>query len=144
MAVKILIMGLPGAGKTTLAVSLREKILQEGYSVAWLNADTVRREYNDWDFSDDGRIRQSVRMCKLASAATEDYVIADFVAALPIQRIEFGADWTIWVDTISESIYENTNKAFVVPEMYNFHVTEKDAERWSEVITENIIRRSNT
>lgn len=143
MAVKILIMGLPGAGKTTLAAALQEKLLQEGHTVMWLNADVVRREYDDWDFSDDGRIRQSVRMCMLANAAATDYVIADFVAALPIQRSQFGADWTVWIDTVAESVYEDTNKAFVAPETYNFHITEKDAERWSTTITQNIISGSN-
>ena len=84
MATKILIMGLPGAGKTTLAEALRERIWQEGRTVTWLNADEVRKQHDDWDFSETGRVRQSKRMFDLAKAATTDYVIADFVAPLAL------------------------------------------------------------
>jgi adenylylsulfate kinase len=62
MAKRILIMGLPGAGKTTLAKELRLKFWEEGRTVSWLNADKIRKIYNDWDFSTEGRIRQSQRM----------------------------------------------------------------------------------
>ena len=43
-------MGLPGAGKTTLADALAKKIKAKR-----LNADEVRTEANDWDFSEEGR-----------------------------------------------------------------------------------------
>ena len=53
---KILIMGLPGSGKTYLAERLQPLI-----DAAWYNADVVRKMANDWDFSSKGRIRQSMR-----------------------------------------------------------------------------------
>ena len=102
MTQRILIMGLPGAGKTTLAEAVREKLWAEGRTVTWLNADEIRSKYNDWDFSHDGRVRQSKRMRKLAEQSTNDFVIADFVAPLVEMRNNYKADWTIWVDTIRE------------------------------------------
>ena len=58
---KILIMGLPGSGKTYLA-----ERMQPILKAAWYNADKVREMANDWDFSPEGRIRQSLRMKNLA------------------------------------------------------------------------------
>ena len=136
---KILIMGLPGSGKTTLAEVLRTKLWEEGRTVAWLNADEIRALYNDWDFSHEGRIRQSKRMRELADASDNDYVIADFVAPLVEMRNNFKADWVIWVDTIEKGRFEDTNKAFVPPEVYDFRITEQDAEKWAEFIAEHIL-----
>lgn len=136
---RILIMGLPGAGKTYLAERLRERLWQEGRTVAWFNADDVRKQYNDWDFSPAGRIRQSVRMRELADKSTTDYVICDFVAPLPEMRHNFKADWTIWVDTIEAGRYEDTNKMFVEPEVYDFRITEQWAEKWVDFIADHII-----
>lgn len=132
-------MGLPGAGKTTLAEALREELWREGRTVTWLNADKVREEHNDWDFSYNGRIRQSVRMFELSQKATTDYVIADFVAPLEAQRKFFEADWTIWVDTIEQSRYEDTNKMFDKPEIYDFRITEQCAEKWAPYIADHIV-----
>lgn len=132
-------MGLPGAGKTTLAEALREELWREGRTVTWLNADAVREKYNDWDFSYNGRIRQSVRMFELSKEATTDYVIADFVAPLEAQRKFFEADWTIWVDTIDASKYEDTNKMFDKPEIYDFRITEQLAEKWAPHIAYHIV-----
>jgi adenylylsulfate kinase len=139
MAKRILIMGLPGAGKTTLAKELQIKLWEEGRTVSWLNADKIRKIYNDWDFSTEGRIRQSRRMRELADNSTNDYVICDFVAPLAEQRDNFKADCTIWVDTILESRFEDTNKAFVPPAVYEFRVTEQDANKWSEFICRSIL-----
>lgn len=138
MATKILIMGLPGAGKTTLAEALRERIWQEGRTVTWLNADEIRAEYNDWDFSHEGRMRQAGRMRTIADAATTDYVIADFVAPLASMRYTFHADWTVWVDTIREGRYADTNAMFQEPEVYDFRVTEQNANKWADFIGEHI------
>lgn len=153
---KILIMGLPGAGKTYFAERLK-KYLEENAQplnamidsdrlsmsmqakVDWFNADEVRKKYNDWDFSREGRIRQSLRMAEFALKCSGDYVICDFVAPLPEMRHNFKADWTIWIDTIEAGRYEDTNKAFVPPEIYDFRIIEQNAEKWVEFVGEHII-----
>jgi hypothetical protein len=157
---KILIMGLPGSGKTYLATALK-KYLEEfsnvshmpiehlmhleqpptywKASVDWFNADEIRKRFNDWDFSREGRIRQSLRMAEFALKCTGDFVICDFVAPLVEQRNNFKADWTIWVDTIDEGRFEDTNKAFIPPEVYDFRVTEQNAEKWAEFIGTHIL-----
>ena len=100
---RILIMGLPGSGKTYLAQHIVDHLQADKKRVGWLNADDVRKKYNDWDFSPEGRIRQSLRMRELADAMTDcDYVICDFVAPLVEMRNNFKADWTVWVDTIDK------------------------------------------
>jgi adenylylsulfate kinase len=133
---KILIMGLPGSGKTTLANELKK--LLPG-TVVWLNADEVRTKYNDWDFSYEGRIRQSIRMRELAEQSNADYVICDFVAPLPEMRNNFKADWIVWVDTIDKGKFEDTNKAFIPPDKYDFRVTEQDCDKWADIICGKII-----
>lgn len=132
-------MGLPGAGKTYLAELLREQLWQAGRTVSWFNADDVRKQNNDWDFSPAGRIRQSIRMRELADKSTNDFVICDFVAPLPEMRHNFKADWTIWVDTIDTGRYADTNKMFVAPDVYDFRVTEQWAEKWAPYIAEHIL-----
>lgn len=160
MAVKILIMGLPGAGKTYFAERLKQ-YLEDNSSLAtmpasrmarmeslpshykskvdWFNADDVRKRFNDWDFSREGRIRQSLRMAEFALKCTGDYVICDFVAPLPEMRHNFKADWVIWIDTIDAGRYEDTNRAFVPPDVYDFRITEQNAEKWSEFVGEHIL-----
>jgi hypothetical protein len=135
---RILIMGLPGAGKTYLAQQLKQQLENHGSTVGWLNADEVRKHFNDWDFSREGRIRQSLRMRDLADESNTDYVIVDFVAPLPEMRHNFKADWCIWMDTIDAGRYEDTNKMFVEPDVYDFRITEQAAEKWSELIAEHI------
>jgi hypothetical protein len=107
--------------------------------VDWFNADEVRRRYNDWDFSKEGRIRQSIRMFEFALKCTGDYAICDFVAPLPEMRNNFKADWTIWMDTIDAGRYEDTNKAFVPPDVYDFRITEQNADKWVEFVGEHIL-----
>ena len=136
---RILIMGLPGAGKTTFAEALRERLWQEGRTANWLNADAIRQQYNDWDFSQEGRVRQSKRMRELADASTTDYVIADFVAPLVEMRNNYKADWVIWVDTIREGRYADTNAMFQEPDVYDFRITEQAAEKWSEFVATHIL-----
>ena len=86
---KILIMGLPGSGKTTLA-----KHLVPMFNAVWLNADEVRKEADDWDFSPEGRQRQSLRMWTLAEEAIDKnrVVVADFICPTQQNRKEFKAD----------------------------------------------------
>ncbi len=132
---RILIMGLPGAGKTTLALNLFA-ILSP--NALWLNADEIRKKFNDWEFSVQGRIRQSLRMREIADLSNKDYVIADFVCPLAAMRDNYAADFTIWVDTITEGRYEDTNRMFEPPEKYDVRVTEQDAGKWAKIIYEKI------
>ena len=127
-------MGLPGSGKTFLSKELKKQLESLGKKVDWYNADIVREKFNDWDFSQEGRIRQSIRMKVLSDESDADFVIADFVAPLPEMRVNFNADWTIWVDTIKEGRFEDTNKAFVPPDSFDFHVTEQDSKIWAKRI----------
>ena len=160
MTQRILIMGLPGSGKTYFAERLKKYIEDNSNvqtmplermlhlelppiaytsKVDWFNADEIRKKYNDWDFSREGRIRQSIRMFDFAVSCSEDFVICDFVAPLVEQRNNFKADWTIWMDTIDAGRYEDTNRAFEPPEVYDFRVTEKNAEKWAEFVGDHIL-----
>ena len=109
-------------------------------NAVWLNADEVRKEANDWDFSEDGRRRQSLRMRSLAEGAVGDNrtVIADFVCPTKKTREHFGADYVIWMDTIKEGRFEDTNKMFEEPTEYNTRVTSKDAEMWAFLVVQEI------
>jgi broad-specificity NMP kinase len=138
---KILVMGLPGSGKTYFSEKLKNH-LDQTKKVKWFNADDVRKQYNDWDFSSNGRIRQSHRMYELASANDDkDFVICDFVAPLTEMRNNFKADWTIWMDTIDSGRFEDTNKMFVPPEVYDFRITEQNAEKWAEFVGDHILEK---
>lgn len=109
-AFKILVMGLSGSGKTTLAKQLAKKL-----KAKHLNADAIRDEYNDWDFSTEGRIRQAERLSKLGSESDSDYVVIDFICPLEQGRKIINADYTIWMDTIKSCKYQDTNIAFNSP-----------------------------
>jgi adenylylsulfate kinase len=131
----ILIMGLPGSGKTTLANELGPLL-----NAKRLNADEVRREANDWDFSVEGRKRQAKRMADFAIKLKDEgnYVVADFICPTPEARNLFPADYTIWVDTIKEGRFDDTNKMFIKPDKYDFHVTTQDAKNWAPKIYKEI------
>jgi hypothetical protein len=139
MTQRILIMGLPGSGKTYFANQLQQRLVSEGHTCAWYNADAIRQMYNDWDFSHEGRIRQSKRMRNLADDSNQTYAIADFVAPLTEMRHNYKADWTIWMDTIEAGRFEDTNKMFASPTVYDFRITEQNAEKWSEFVAEHIL-----
>ena len=120
MIKKILIFGLPGSGKSTLAKPFAELI-----GGIWLNADAVREEYNDWDFSPEGRMRQAQRMKFLSDGVVKagKIAVADFVCPTEAARAEFSADFTVWMDTIKEGRFEDTNKMFQTPVHYDYHVS---------------------
>jgi adenylylsulfate kinase len=139
MTTRILIMGLPGAGKTYFAERLRDHLTKAEKTCSWFNADQVREHYNDWDFSREGRIRQSLRMRELADETNTDYCIVDFVAPLPEMRHNYKADWTIWMDTIDAGRYADTNKMFVEPDIYDFRISEQNADKWSEFVGNHIL-----
>ena len=146
-------MGLPGSGKTYFAERLQRYIEENSIffnpdaetaeiskaKVKWINADDVRKKYNDWDFSYEGRIRQSIRMRELADSFFNDFVIVDFVAPLVEMRNNFKADWTIWMDTIDAGRFEDTNKMFNPPDVYDFRITEKNADKWVELVASHIL-----
>ena len=133
---KILIMGLPDAGKTTLASKLVPLI-----KAKWLNADEVRKKANDWDFSEEGRKRQAKRMADFAEKYKKEghHVVADFICPTPEARKLFNPDYIVWVNTINKGKYEDTNKMFVKPKKFDFQVTTQNAELWAMQIADKII-----
>lgn len=162
MTKRILVMGLPGSGKTYFAEKLKNYLIGHGdimkinpgkilnatgipnsgiwqISVDWFNADEIRKRFNDWDFSKEGRIRQSIRMFDFAIKCSGDFVICDFVAPLVEMRNNFKADWTIWLDTINKGRFDDTNQAFVPPNVYDFRIPEQNAEKWVEFVGEHIL-----
>jgi len=128
-------MGLPGSGKTTLANELAPLV-----NAKRLNADEVRKQANDWDFSKEGRKRQAKRMADFALKFRKDgnYVVADFICPTHEARSLFPSDYLIWVDTIKEGRFDDTNKMFEKPDKYNFHVTTQDAKNWAQKIYKDI------
>ncbi len=114
-------MGLPGSGKTTLAKQLQEKL-----ECKWYNADIIRNQFDDWDFSPEGRIRQATRMQTLADIESlildSDYVICDFIA--PTQKIRdiFNSNYTIWMNTIEFSQYNDTDSIFEKPNCVDIEI----------------------
>ena len=128
-------MGLPGSGKTTLASELVPLL-----KAKWLNADEVRKEANDWDFSPEGRTRQAKRMWSKAQEFKDqgNNVVADFVCPTPEARALFPADYVIWMDTIKEGRFEDTNRIFIKPEKFDYHITTMDAKNWAPKILKEI------
>jgi adenylylsulfate kinase len=138
---KILIMGLPGSGKSTLAKPFAELI-----GGVWVNADQVRERYNDWDFTTEGRLRQAHRMRYLADGIelSGKIAVADFVCPTEELRNIFGSDYTIWMDTINEGRYADTNAIFETPTQVDYHVREwfKDTHAELVKVVTNYIARN--
>ena len=132
---KILVMGLPGSGKTTLASELVPLL-----KARWINNDKVRKAANDWDFSETGRTRQAKRMSDLADEYKKEgsYVVCDFICPTPEARKLFKADIIIWVHTNKKGRFDDTNAMFIKPEKFDFHVTSQDAKLWAAKIAEKI------
>lgn len=125
---RVLIFGLPGSGKTYLAKKLMDHF---GNRAEWINADVVREECADWDFSAQGRERQLQRMRILSYQAEEHgrIAICDFICPLNEYRELFDADYSIWMNTIEEGRYEDTNQLFEPPCAFvDYVVTEKRDE----------------
>ena len=118
---KVLIFGLPGSGKSTLAEPFAKEI-----GGVWINADEVRERYHDWDFSHEGRLRQAERKGYLADGVVSagKIAVADFVAPTFLSRIKFKADFEVWMNTIEESKYEDTNAMFEKPLEWDYHVAQ--------------------
>jgi adenylylsulfate kinase len=114
---KILIMGLPGSGKTTLASKIKEKL-----NADWINADQIRKKYNDWDFSRSGVLRQAKRMSVEADKFKKEFVIADFICPFEEGRKFFNPDYIIWVDTIEKGKLPTFDFSFEKPKKYNFRL----------------------
>ena len=137
-------MGLPGSGKTTLANDLH-CLLNNDYKSYWLNADTVRKKFNDWDFSESGRDRQAKRMKDLAELHGQynDVIICDFVCPFEKTRNEFDADYIVFMNTITESRYEDTNKVFEPPKKFDIEVQSKNSKYYSKMIYNELVRKLN-
>jgi len=141
---KVLIMGLPGSGKTTLAADL-QYLLTTLYKSHWLNADKVREQFKDWDFSESGRDRQAKRMKDLAELHGQynDVIICDFVCPFEKTRNEFDADYVVFMNTIIESRYEDTNKVFEPPKKFDIEAQSKNSKYYSKMIYNELVRKLN-
>lgn len=132
---KILIMGLPGSGKTWLA-----ERLQKNLKCAWFNADRVREQANDWEFGEDARVRQAKRMRNIADyeKSCGRVVICDFVCPTENTRNLFDADITIWMNTIEEGRFEDTNKMFERPDEVDYDIVELLSDKQIEHFTKTL------
>ena len=149
---KILIMGLPESGKTSLSDAIKDAYTGTVYT---LNADKVRKEANDWDFTPEGRIRQANRMVELSEkmrflfdservdSIDKDILIVDFICPTVETRRLFNADVVIWCDTVKDCQYEDTNTQFQRPQFSNenihCYVTTKNAQFWAKHIIDTIL-----
>ncbi len=119
---RILIFGLPGSGKTTLAKELTAHL-----PCLYLNGDAVRALFNDQNFSADARVVQAKRMRALADMFQGGLVIADFVCPTEETRNIFAPDVSIWMNTITECSFSDTQKIFEPPCDVDIVVTTKDS-----------------
>ena len=134
MKKKILIMGLPGSGKTYLAKKV-SKILKAD----WFNADQVRKKNNDWDFTTSGILRQVHRMKKLANKSKKKFVVVDFICPLKKQFQIFKPNIIIWMDTIKKSRYPRINRIFNKPKHFDIRITTKNADLWSYAVIDRVL-----
>ena len=139
---KILIFGLPGSGKTTLAKPFAELI-----GAVHINADAVRKEYDDWDFTPEGRMRQAMRMKFLSDGVVMSgkIAVADFICPTEQARTEFSPDYVVWMDTIQKGRFEDTNKMFQAPTKFDYHVKEwfTDTHQQLSEVVKNYMEKQN-
>jgi adenylylsulfate kinase len=140
---KLLVMGLSGSGKTTVAEPLADLI-----GGVHLNADAVRTKYDDWDFTAEGRLRQAERMLHLADGVemAGKIAIADFIAPTEQARQIFNADYTIWMDTIDNSGFPDTDQMFEPPTKVNYHVNkwfDDTHQQLVKVVNNYMLRRQD-
>ena len=134
--IKILVMGLPGSGKTTLSDKLGKLL-----NAKRVNADEIRKRFNDWDFSLEGRIRQAKRMNMISDKEKIDnVVITDFICPTKEARKNFNADYIIWMNTIKTGRFDDTNQMFEKPsaEEANPADKEKNADKYKFLIFEEL------
>ena len=117
---KILVMGLPGSGKTVFARRLADVL-----DCPRLNNDEVRKVADDWDFSDGGRLRQCIRMKEMAEAVDSKIVICDFICPTEELRQLFEPDLLIWMNTTKHSKFKDTHKMFEPPKWFHFQIRSK-------------------
>ena len=86
------------------------------------------KKYDDWDFSPEGRIRQAQRMRNLADGVemAGKIAVADFVCPTEKARKEFAPDYTVWMNTIKEGRFADTNKVFQKPTFANLVIDNWD------------------
>ena len=130
---KILIMGLPGSGKSFLAKELNKRL-----KATWLNADEVRKKFNDWNFSKKGVLRQAKRMKSLAEKSKKKFIIADFVCPYEEGRKIFKPDYLIWMDTIKRGRLSTFDKTFQKPKKFDFKINSKNVKLYSKLICKKI------
>ena len=128
---KVLIFGLSGSGKTSLA-----KELAYHFQLPHYNADTIREFYNDWDFSEPARHRSAHRMSQF------EFGILDFICPKKEYRKLVDADIIVWMDTITKGRYDDTNEMFKKPniniEHIDYHFTKLDSDAQSDRIVDDL------
>lgn len=138
---KILICGLPGSGKSTLAEPFAELL-----GGVWINADSIRKQYDDWDFSDEGRLRQAQRMRLLADGVelAGKVAVCDFVCPTEQTRQALNADYVVWMDTIKEGRFDDTNLIFKNPDVVDYRVSAwfDDTDKELVKVVSNYIEKS--